>query len=297
METKKCQNCKNDFTIEPDDFSFYEKMKVPPPTFCSECRFIRRLCWRNVRSLYKRNCELCSKTLFSMYDDDGAPVMCVECWTGDNWDIYINQRDIDWDRDLFSQIFEILKIQPRIYQYRVGGNVINSDYANSIANSKNIYLAFSLLDSENISYSESVDSSKDSMDCISANKIDNCSWNITSAENYNCHFMVDSNKNVDSYFLYDCTNCSNCFLSTNLRNKNYVFKNQQYSKEEYEKILHEYSLNSYDGFNKAKSEFLKLKEQAIHRYADIYKSVNVSGNLITNAKNVISSFDIIEAED
>jgi len=29
-ETKNCQNCKNDFTIEPDDFSFYEKIKVPP---------------------------------------------------------------------------------------------------------------------------------------------------------------------------------------------------------------------------------------------------------------------------
>lgn len=24
-ETKQCQNCKKDFTIEPDDFAFYEK--------------------------------------------------------------------------------------------------------------------------------------------------------------------------------------------------------------------------------------------------------------------------------
>jgi hypothetical protein len=27
-ETRICQNCKKDFTIEPDDFGFYEKMKV-----------------------------------------------------------------------------------------------------------------------------------------------------------------------------------------------------------------------------------------------------------------------------
>jgi len=33
-ETKQCQNCKKDFTIEPDDFAFYEKIKVPTPTFC-----------------------------------------------------------------------------------------------------------------------------------------------------------------------------------------------------------------------------------------------------------------------
>lgn len=53
-ETKSCQNCKNDFVIESEDFSFYEKIKVPPPTFCPECRFIRRLMWRNNRSLYPR---------------------------------------------------------------------------------------------------------------------------------------------------------------------------------------------------------------------------------------------------
>jgi len=26
-----CQNCKTDFTIEPGDFVFYEKIKVPSP--------------------------------------------------------------------------------------------------------------------------------------------------------------------------------------------------------------------------------------------------------------------------
>ena len=35
-EQKNCQNCKKDFVIEPDDFLFYEKMKVPAPTFCAE---------------------------------------------------------------------------------------------------------------------------------------------------------------------------------------------------------------------------------------------------------------------
>jgi len=40
QETKQCQNCKKDFTVEPEDFNFYEKIsgsasggKVPPPTF------------------------------------------------------------------------------------------------------------------------------------------------------------------------------------------------------------------------------------------------------------------------
>ncbi len=32
-QTKNCQNCKKDFIIEPEDFNFYEKIKVPAPTF------------------------------------------------------------------------------------------------------------------------------------------------------------------------------------------------------------------------------------------------------------------------
>ena len=63
-ETKTCQNCKSEFVIEKDDFGFYEKMQVPPPTFCPECRLQRRLAWRNERGLHHRECNLCGKRLF-----------------------------------------------------------------------------------------------------------------------------------------------------------------------------------------------------------------------------------------
>lgn len=41
MERKICQNCKQEFRIEPEDFAFYEKSAVPTPTWCQECRMIR----------------------------------------------------------------------------------------------------------------------------------------------------------------------------------------------------------------------------------------------------------------
>ena len=37
-ETRNCQNCKKDFLIEGDDFSFYKKLGVPSPTWCPDCR-------------------------------------------------------------------------------------------------------------------------------------------------------------------------------------------------------------------------------------------------------------------
>jgi len=72
MENRNCQNCKKEFTIEPEDFVFYEKIKVPPPTFCSECKTIRRLTWRNEMSLYKRKCgaEGHDEMVISIYHPD-----------------------------------------------------------------------------------------------------------------------------------------------------------------------------------------------------------------------------------
>ena len=67
METKNCQQCKKSFEIESEDFDFYEKIGVPAPTFCPECRLIRRLTFRNDRTLYKRTCEMCNNDVISIY--------------------------------------------------------------------------------------------------------------------------------------------------------------------------------------------------------------------------------------
>ncbi|HWA31977.1 MAG TPA: hypothetical protein VG694_00790, partial [Candidatus Paceibacterota bacterium] len=53
-ETRSCQNCKTSFVIEPEDFNFYEKIKVPPPTFCATWSHQRRFAWRNTHNLYRR---------------------------------------------------------------------------------------------------------------------------------------------------------------------------------------------------------------------------------------------------
>lgn len=69
-QIKSCQNCKKDFTIESEDFKFYEKIKVPAPTWCPDCRFMRRISFMNVYSLYKRTCDKCQLPIISMFHKD-----------------------------------------------------------------------------------------------------------------------------------------------------------------------------------------------------------------------------------
>ncbi len=290
-ETRNCQNCKLDFTIFPDDFSFYEKIKVPPPTFCPECRMARRMVWRNNRSLYRRSCGLCNKTLISMYKDDGVPVFCIECFNGDNWDQFQYAQNVDWSRDFYSQLFDVFKKQPRIYQYRLG-NVVNSDYGNSVVNCKNAYLSFSVIDCEDIMYSEGIDRSKNTLDSLASYDLDMCSYNVLSDKNYNSHHMLASHSCIDSFFLYDCVNCQNCCLSSNLRNQQYVFNNQKLSKEKYEEAISNLQLSSYSGLENAKRMFDEVYRNAIHKYADIIASQNATGDFILNSKDVFQSFDV-----
>ncbi|MEK7175527.1 MAG: hypothetical protein AAB693_01855, partial [Patescibacteria group bacterium] len=84
LEIKTCQNCQKEFPIEPEDFLFYEKIKVPPPTWCPECRFIRRLSFSNCWNLYRDTCDQCKKEIISTYsqDNNNHIVYCYPCCWG-----------------------------------------------------------------------------------------------------------------------------------------------------------------------------------------------------------------------
>jgi hypothetical protein len=114
FETKTCQNCKKDFKIESEDFKFYEKIKVPLPTFCPECRMQRRFTVRNERNLYHRECDLCKKKIVSMYSiEKPFPVYCSTCWWGDRRDSKTYGIKYDFSKSFFLQFVSLLNKVPR----------------------------------------------------------------------------------------------------------------------------------------------------------------------------------------
>ena len=296
-EKRICQNCKKDFVIEPEDFNFYEKIKVPPPTFCPWCRFIRRMAWRNERTLYKRKCDLCKKNIIAIYHESAPfPVYCRGCWWGDNWNPESYARPHDTNRSFFDQYREFSKTVPRFAVYQ--RNSINSDYSNYIGESKNIYLSYSVVvGSENVFYSKIIDKSTDIIDCLNIKEDQNSYEDIDGEKNYNCQYLLLSRNCLDSYFLIDCVNCSNCILSYNLRNKKFCIRNQQYTKEEYFKELEKFNLKSRASREILLEEFTNIKKKAIYRFANIVRSTNSTGNNLLNVRNCRDCFDVYDAEN
>ena len=297
-ETRQCQNCKHDFIIEPDDFSFYERIKVPAPTFCPKCRMIRRMIWRNCRSLFKRECGLCGKIVISMYSEERTKtVYCMDCWNGDKRDPFLEARDYNFDQPFFEQLKNLIRESPFLFAYHTG-NIVRSEFTNYSADNRDCYLSYSVIECENILYSEIIDKSKNSIDNYAVQRIDNCYYNIDCENNYNCIFAIKSQKCIDSSFVYDCINCQNCCLSSNLRNKQYYFKDVKLSKEEYQKEVANLLIEKYSGFKKTQDMFDEMLEKnSIHRYTQIYNSQNAIGDYIGNSKNINHSFDIQNSEN
>ncbi|KKS11910.1 MAG: hypothetical protein UU66_C0005G0015 [Parcubacteria group bacterium GW2011_GWB1_41_5] len=134
-EKRMCQNCHGEFTIEPEDFNFYEKIKVPPPKWCPECRQQRRMAWRNEHTLYRRDCDLCKKSTVTIYSPNKPlKVYCNECWWSDGWDPASYGRDFDFSRPFFEQYKELQLEVPRMAL--LNKRSINSEYTNHSLDNK-----------------------------------------------------------------------------------------------------------------------------------------------------------------
>lgn len=293
---KNCQNCKKDFVIEAEDFNFYEKIKVPPPTFCSLCRAQRRLSFRNERKLFKVKDANTNKDIFSTYPkESGRKIITREEWMGDGWDAIDQGVDYDFTRSFFEQQQELEK-SIFMYNYNVI-RMVNSPYAFNATALKNSYLVVNSSYSEDCMYGNAVDSCKDCIDNSHINESERlyeCFW---IKKCYQCYFTIMSADSRNLWFSRDCLGCNDCFGCVNLRKKSYCIFNQQYTKEEYFDKLKEMGLDTYSGIQKAHTEARAFWKTQITRHQQGVRNLNSTGSYVTDSKNVNDSYLIRESEN
>src|SRR3989344_4611546 len=259
IENKNCQNCHRKFEITEKDLEFYKKINVPEPTFCPECRQIRRMVWRNERTLYQNTCGLCGKNIITLYSKDKPfKVYCYDCYHGDKWDPMSYGREIDFSRPFLEQFRELQLEVPRLYAFVF--NNVNSEYTNGSAFNKNGYLLFVSDHNEDSAYSYSIFNCKDSFDCLNSNECELCYAAVTCKKCYRVFFSQDCTNSQDLYFSKNLANCHDCVGSVNLRNKKYYIFNELNSKKSFESFDSEYledskfiqhgnkAKDSYDGY-------------------------------------------------
>jgi len=292
-ETKQCQNCKKDFVIEAEDFNFYEKIKVPPPTFCPECNLQRRLSWRNERFLYKRKCDAPGheEILISMYSQELKTLIYDQkYWHGDDWDPFMYGMDYDFSKSFFKQWKNLLDSVPVVNLVNL--HDIKSDYCNYTYQSKNCFLNFASDMNEDTAYLYHSIRNKNCFDMLGSSENENCSNLIDSNKCYQSEYLNLSEECINSKYCYDCRNCQNCIGCVGLRNKQYCILNEQYSKETYTEFLKELNLENKIKREKFEKDFFSLLNSFPRKFSNYRQVINSTGDYLRHAKNCQNCFDI-----
>ena len=296
-ETKNCQSCKKGFIVEPEDFIFYEKMKVPAPTWCPDCRLQRRFTFRNERTLYKRTCELCGKDTISRFDPEkGIHNYCGECWWGDKWDPMSYGQEYDFSRPFFTQFSELVRKVPLQNLIVMYNTLTNSNFTNMNHYLKNCYYIFNSDYDEKCMYGEELEHCTDCVDVTMGDNTQLAYESVNCVRCYNIYYSVDSESSHDIWFSKNLVGCSNCFGCINLRGQQYCIFNEKYTREEYLKKLEEFNVGSHRSVQGYKQKAQAFWLTYPHKYMHGVQNLDSTGDYVYNSKYVKNSFIVQESE-
>ena len=295
-ETRQCQNCSQNFTIEGDDFLFYERIKTVPPTWCPECRMQRRLAWRNERHLYRRKDALTGKDSFSGFPAE-ADIQTYEnsYWNSDAWDPMEYATEYDFSKPFFEQFKELLSRVP-LPAKSSAGFMINSDYCNEAGRLKNAYLCFDTDFIEDSAYLVKCTNIKDSLDSHEIIDDELCYEDVMVYNSYRTFFSLDCESCADVWFSKGLRGCTNCFGCVNLKGKSYYYFNEPLTKEAYQQKINEFTSSSHTAVEEMKQKTATFWMQFPVKYYHGIRNVDCTGDRIADSKDVKESVSIQEGE-
>ena len=254
---------------------------------------MRRMAWREEKSLYHDICKLCGKAILSIHHPSGPfTVFCRECWYSDKWDPLDYGRDYDFSKPFFAQYRELMEAVPR--PALTGTNVVDSDFSHACESCKNCYLVFWSFFSKDSQYCYALLLSQGSFDCYITDNSDHAYESLHSNRLYRVRYGYFSDECLESAFLFDCVGCSDCFGCVSLRKQKYTVFNKKLSKSEYAKEMEYWDLGSYAKLQEAKKKFRELYLATPHRYAHVLNSYDVSGDVIRDSKNCKMCFSALD---
>ncbi len=300
-----CRQCQSAFEIDNADLAFYEKVSpilngkkelIPPPTLCPQCRSVRRMMWRNERSLYTKKCDLCGKNKVSAFTPDSPlHTYCHDCFFSDAWDGISYGRPVDFSVSFFENLSKLFLDTPIQILFQTGNNE-NCDYMNFAGvECKNCYLIFNSGHDEDCYYSRGLIESKDCMDMLIGSGNELCYECTNCSDNYHLLFSQNSAQCSTSAFLFNCRRCKHCFGCTNLVEKEYHLFNQPCTKEEFEDAMSH--LRSHHYIVSTEEKMKQMRLDCIHRATNNINTESCTGDYIVESKNCTECYEAKGAED
>jgi len=305
-EAKTCKICTKQFVVDDTDVELYKKISptfngklfgIPTPSLCPQCRYQRRLSWRNERNLYNRKCDKTDKPIVSIFSPDKKwpTVYSSDFWWSDSWDAKEYGQDFDFDRPFFEQFHELFKKVPQLTLNNQKSE--NSEYTNQAQFNKNCYMCFSTSNNEDCMYGMWFQNSKDSLDCQYLEKSELCYEVLNGKNCFGCKYSQDVEDCTSCYFCSSCVDCRNCFGCVNLQHKEYCFYNEQLSKDEYLIKLGSENLGRQSSIAKIQEKVNEHRLEFPHKFYRGKNNEISSGDYIQNNKEAHFCFNARDNEN
>lgn len=272
-----------------------QKFRLPLPTKSRAESERQRLVFRNERNLYSRTCDVTGRQIISIYRPD-APVKVIDrnAWWQDTFDARTYAQEFHGTEPVFTQFDRLLQTVPHMSLLNAQSE--NSDYTNAVSNNRDCYMIFSSDYNQNCLYSDWLLRCTDVLECSHVSE-SQLSYGCVYADHlYNAIYCVNSSHLRDTAFCIDCRNVENALFCSGLRNVSYAIYNKQVSKEEFEAFRNDLRLDTRSGMEMAFTRFITML-QGMQLPAMIQRgnNTNVTGNYITDSKEVTNSFDVVDA--
>lgn len=76
-----CTLCTKNYRIIANEFSFYQRLEIPLPRMCPDCRHARRFAARGPNTLFDRTCSNCSISIKTSYSPESPEIIyCESCY-------------------------------------------------------------------------------------------------------------------------------------------------------------------------------------------------------------------------
>jgi len=299
-----CKQCSSPFTITDADRAMMDRiapvvagktLSLPNPTLCPTCRNQRKFSFRNDSNYYRNVCTHCGKAVISIYSPDKeVKVLCDDCFWSDSHDPLAYGKDIDWNRPFFEQYAEMRAAVPRLAIFHTQSE--NSDYTVHSSKNKNCYMGSSLVDDEDVYYSDWVIRSRDTVDCLTSTGMELCYECIDCRDCFNSDYAELCTSLVDSVHCFDCHRSQALVGCVSLRDKKAMILNEvsdeRTVKETIDRLKHDAAF---------RTDFLKkyeaLKLRVPKRSAWNINTENCTGDYITNSRNARHTFHSDYIED
>lgn len=296
VEKRECRNCGVSFPIFARDKNFYARVEVPFPTWCPDCRRLRRHGHVNDYVYYSRTCDQCAKRFVSTFPAESPyRVICQQCWYAEERDDKAEGRVYEPSRTFFEQFDELMRSAPQMGILAI--NTENSDYCESIADCKNCYLISECSNCEDSLYAYWIQRTRDCVDNCYLHECERC-YEIS--DSFNCYALRYSSncRNCsDSFFLEDCIGCHHCAFSTNLRHKEYHLFNEPLSKDDYFAALKKLGLGDRSRIQEHSARFDAFLRSQPKKHLQMEQCENSIGDYVRNAKNCYMVWHCYDAED